>query len=205
MIGLIFATLNEAKPFLEWSQSIRIDETPFVVYQAPSKPNLFVTISGMGKVAAAIACQFQIKELKVKEIVNAGACGALQSGANFAPGELFCIASAAEGDLSIPDDVPRPIISDGKIDWDLPAGRLITCDRPVFDDEQREILSTGGDLVDMEGAAIARVAALHSVPWSMIKGITDSAGSADRNVLKGNLTVVSEKICRVLWNHLRDL
>ena len=205
MIGLIFATLTEAKPFLEWSRAARIDTEPLGVYQVPSRPDLFVTISGIGKVAAAVACHSQIKEFKVKEIVNAGACGALQDEKRFATGEVFCITSAAEGDHENPIKPPQPLISDGRIDWDLPAARLITCDRPVFDVDLRKALSAGGDLVDMEGAAIARVAAMYDVRWSMVKGITDTAGPADREELKRNLTMVSEKICRLIWSQLRDM
>lgn len=205
MIGLIFATLMEAKPFLEWSQAVRVSDHPMAVYQLPSKPQVFITISGMGKVAAAVACHAQIKELKVAEVVNAGVCGALRSGAGFAPGELFCITSAAEGDHGLPDKAPRPLISDGKFDWDLPAARLITCDRPVFDADKRAALSAAGDLVDMEGAAIARVAAMYEIPWSIVKGITDAAGPVDRNVLQRNLTAVSEKVCRLLWAQLREI
>ncbi|MGD9367083.1 MAG: hypothetical protein PVH87_15395 [Desulfobacteraceae bacterium] len=205
MIGLIFATLTEAKPFLEWSQAVRVSDQPFAVYQVPSKPQLFITISGMGKVAAAVACHAQIKEFKVAEVVNAGVCGALRSGPGFAPGKLFCITSAAEGDHGLSGKAPRPIISDGKFDWDLPAARLITCDRPVFDADKREALSAAGDLVDMEGAAIARVAAMYEIPWSMVKGITDTAGPVDRKVLQRNLTEVSEKVCRLLWAQIREL
>jgi len=205
MIGLIFATYTEAQPFLEWSRAMRIDTDPFEVYQVPSKPDLFITISGMGKVASAVACHSQIKEFKVEEIVNAGACGALNSGRAYAPGEVFCITSAVEGDHEQPIRPPQPIISDGRIDWDLPAARLITCDRPVFDTDWRDALSANGDLVDMEGAAIARVAAMYDVRWSMVKGITDNAGPADRAELKRNLTKVSETICRLLWSQLRDM
>lgn len=205
MIGLIFATQEEAKPFLEWSRAFRIHDDPFDVYQVPSNPHLFVSISGMGKVAAAVACHEQISGLKVTEIVNAGACGALQSGPRYAPGELFCVTSAVEGDHQEPEKPPQPLISDGKLDWDLPPARLITCDRPVFDDGHRTALSVAGDLVDMEGAAIARTAAMCGIPWSMVKGITDGAGSRDRDVLMRNLTTVSEKICRFLWSQLREL
>jgi nucleoside phosphorylase len=205
MIGLIFATQKEAGPFLEWSRAVCINETPLAVYQVSSNPRLIVTISGMGKVAAAVACHCQIIELKVDEIVNAGVCGALQCGGRYAPGTLYCVTSAAEGDHAILNQPSQPLMSDGRIDWDLPAARLITCDRPVFDVEKREELSLSGDLVDMEGAAIARVAAMYGVPWSMVKGITDAAGPSDRVELKRNLTQVSETVCRVLWNHFRDI
>ena len=204
MIGLIFATQTEAEPFLEWSRAVCVNETPLAVYQVPNNPRLIVTICGMGKVAAAVACHSQITELKVEEIVNAGVCGALQCGAHYAPGKLYCVTSAAEGDHAIPNKPTQPLMSDGRIDWDLPAARLVTCDRPVFDVEKREALSLSGDLVDMEGAAIARVAAMYGVPWSMVKGITDLAGPNDRDELQRNLTQVSEKVCRVLWQEFRS-
>ena len=205
MIGLIFATHTEAKPLLEWSRALRVETEPFDVFQVPSKPELFIAISGMGKVASAVACHALIKEFKVEEIINAGACGALQDEKRFAPGELFCITSAAEGDHDQPVHPPQPLISDGQIDWDLPPARLITCDRPVFDSEWRNSLSRSGDLVDMEGAAIARVAAMYDVRWSMVKGITDTASPTDRAELKRNLATVSGKICRLVWRQLRDL
>lgn len=204
MIGLIFATRTEADPFLEWSRAVCVNESPLTVFQVPSHPHLFVTISGMGKVAAAVACHSQITELKVGEVINAGVCGALQGGVHFAPGRLYCVTSAAEGDHAIQDKASRPLMSDGRIDWDLPAARLVTCDRPVFNVEKRDALSSSGDLVDMEGAAIARVAAMYGVPWSMVKGITDAAGPHDRAELKRNLTQVSEKVCRILWQEFRS-
>ncbi len=205
MIGVIFATMAEAGPFLTLSQAIQIDDKPLRVFQVPTRPDLLVTVSGMGKVAAALACQAQIRELKVNEIVNAGVCGALQSGPGYDPGAVFCIATAVEGDHEVFGEAPLPIISDGKIDWDQPAARLVTCDRPVFDADQRLALSASADLVDMEGAAIARAAALYQTPWTMIKGITDTAGPTDRATLNANLATVSEKIGHLLWERLKTI
>ena len=203
MIGVTFATMAEAGPFLELSRAVQVDAQPFRVFQVPLQPTLLVTISGMGKVAAALACQFQIREFKAREIVNAGACGALQSGPGYAPGAVFCIATAVEGDHEVLGEPQQSIISDGKIDWDQRAARLVTCDRPVFDSRRRIELSAVADLVDMEGAAIARTAALYQVPWTMIKGITDAAGHTDRATLKANLPMVSEKIGEILWDKLK--
>lgn len=205
MIGLIFATSFEARPFLSTHKAIRIDNWPFPVYRVVAQPWLHVVVSGMGKVAAAVACLTLIRELKVSEIINAGACGALQDGKSYEPGVLFCVASAVEGDHEVFGKPPLPLISDGGQVWDLPSARLITCDTPVFDDAQRTHLATRGDLVDMEGAAIARVAAMYSTPWTMLKGISDTAGPTDRDVLEQNLIMVSEKIGAFLGDHLKDL
>jgi nucleoside phosphorylase len=205
MIGLIFATMAEAVPFLSQSQAVQFDDRPFRHFKVPTQPTLLVTVSGMGKVAAALACQAQIRELKVEEVVNAGVCGALHTGPGSALGNLFCVATAVEGDHEVFGEAPQPIISDGQIDWDQRAARLVTCDRPVFDADERQALSATADLVDMEGAAIARVAAMYQVPWTMIKGVTDTAGPQDRASLNANLGKVSEKIADVLWEKLKRL
>jgi adenosylhomocysteine nucleosidase len=205
MIGLIFATMAEAVPFLSLSEAVQIDDKPFRHFKVPTQPALLVTVSGMGKVAAALACQAQIREFMAGEIVNAGVCGALHSDPVNALGSVFCIATAVEGDHEVFGEPPQPIISDGQIDWDRRAARLVTCDRPVFDDDERRALSATADLVDMEGAAVARVAAMYQVPWTMIKGITDTAGPQDRASLSANLSKVSEKIGNVLWEKLRNL
>lgn len=205
MIGIIFATMAEASPFLSLSRASRIDVKPFQVFHVPTRSGLLVTISGMGKVAAALACQAQIRELQADEIVNAGVCGTLQSGPGYALGAVFCIATVVEGDHEVFSESPQPIISDGKIDWDHRAARLITCDRPVFDDTERQALSVSADLVDMEGAAIARTAAMYRIPWTMIKGITDTAGPRDRATLNENLDQVSEKIGSILWERLEAI
>ncbi len=203
MTGLIFATKIEAGPFLSLSRTVLIEKAPIPIYQVESMPWLHVAVSGMGKVAAAAACQLLIRELKCAEIVNAGAAGALVSGRRYAPGSLFCITSAVEGDHELLGKHPKSLLSDGRTDWDLPPARLVTCDIPVFDSGRRKGLAEKGDLVDMEGAAIARVAAMFDTPWTMIKGVSDDAGPADRDVLIGNLKMVSQKIGDYLHEHLQ--
>lgn len=203
MTGLIFATKIEADPFLSAFQTALLEKDPIPIYQIDSMPWLYVAISGMGKVAAAAACQLLIRELESVEIINAGAAGALVSGKRYTPGSLFCVTSTVEGDHELLGKNPQPLISDGRTDLDLPPARLVTCDIPVFDSQRRKALSEKGDLVDMEGAAIARVAAMFKIPWIMIKGVSDAAGPTDRDILLGNLKMVSRKIGDYLRAHLQ--
>ena len=204
MTGLLFATHTEARPFLERGQALLMCKQPIFVYQIASRPMLLAAVSGMGKVFAAVACQSLIREQRVTEIINAGACGALGDGPRFTPGGLFCIASVVEGDHRVMGKRPRPLTSEGQIDWALPSARLVTSDMPVFDLDRRDQLAAFGDLVDMEGAAIARVAAMYQVPWTMIKGVTDSAGPTERERLLQNLNSVSETIGALLWERLEN-
>ena len=204
MIGLIFASTFEAQPFLKALPGERLDGWPCPIYRVNGKPWLRVAISGMGKVAAAATCQTLIRELDVTEIVNAGACGALQDGDAYQPGALFSITSTVEGDHAVFGKAPKPQVRDDPTAWGLPSARLVTCDTPVFDRDLRSRLAANADLVDMEGAAIARIAAMFDTPWTMLKGVSDGAAPTDRGTLKANLSMISEKIAVFLSAHLKD-
>ncbi len=82
---------------------------------------------------------------------------------------------------------------------DLPQRRLISVHTPVFNDKHRTRLATDADLVDMEGAAIAWACHQHHIPCQMIKGITDSAGADEREMLHKNLPEVSDMLTTALF------
>ncbi|RJQ81717.1 MAG: hypothetical protein C4519_08500 [Desulfobacteraceae bacterium] len=202
MIGVIFATLQEARPFLMASQAQLTAKRPFAVYQTGLQAGLRVTVSGMGKVAAAAAGQALILTHKAVRLVNAGACGALRDDADLAVGQMVRISAAMEGDHEVFGKRLQPIACVPMEFLELPEARLVTSDRPVFDTHTRAAFAQWGDVVDMEGAAVARVAEYYQVPCTLIKGITDNAQPLDRRTLLENLTTVSEKIAQKLWKVL---
>lgn len=203
MIGLIFATRLEARPFLSLSNAEQIEEKPFVRYRIPEMPQVCIAICRIGKVAAAAACQALILSHNVDRIINAGACGALHERADLAIGNLLHIANAVEGDHEVFGKRPVPVPCSVGVGDGLPPARLITCDRPIFDPIQREIQGAFADVVDMEGAAIARVAELYRVPCEMVKGVTDNALELDRKRLLENLNTVCDRMAQWLWKALR--
>jgi nucleoside phosphorylase len=85
---------------------------------------------------------------------------------------------------------------------ELRPATLVTVERPVFDDILRAELLRYGELVDMEGAVVARVAHLHGLPCSIIKGVSDHAGGRDRSLLKSRLPAISADIAEILWKEL---
>lgn len=201
-IGLIFATLQEAEPFLEISRAAPLDDTVLTLYDiGPDIPALTV-VCGMGKIAAAAACQYLIREHDVGHVINAGVCGALRTDKNFQPGHIFRIATVMEGDHGTEGQAAPEILCPTHWAEQLPWARLVTCDQPVFDTQRRRQLAAKGDLVDMEGAAVARVADLFGTPWTLIKAITDNAGPAARNTLLNNLSAVSSAMARFLWSQM---
>lgn len=204
MIGLVFATSQEARPFLLAAEAAMVSEKPFRIYRCASMPALRVIISRMGKVAAAAATISLIAEHHVTQIVNAGACGVLHDKPDLPIGQIVRITSAVEGDHEVFGRRPGAVSCDSTLWPHLPAARLVTCDRPVFDLQRRNACAKIGDVVDMEGAAIARVSDLYQVPCQMLKGITDSAQATDRDTLLLNLNSVSERIAQLLWQALKN-
>lgn len=202
MIGLIFATFQEAEPFLSISRATTLDAGPFHLHETRPAGSLCVAVSGMGKIAAATACQYLIREKGVSHVINAGVCGALRTGDDFSPGAFFRITSVVEGDHGT--EAQAAPVELCPCDWPdhLAEARLVTCDQPVFGSRQRQALSARGDLVDMEGAAVARVAACFETPWTLIKAVTDRAGPKDRSTLLNNLRPVSAALADFLWREI---
>jgi adenosylhomocysteine nucleosidase len=198
MIGLIFATRQEARPFLLLGRAELVAEKPFQRYQSSDMPTAVIMISRMGKVAAAAAATALILEHQATRIINAGACGVLRDLPELPVGQIVRITSAIEGDHEVFGRRPEPVLCHSTLWPDLPMARLVTCDRPVFDLRRRNTCAKLGEVVDMEGAAIARVAHLYQVPCEMLKGITDSAQASERKTLLQNLNVISERIAQLL-------
>ncbi len=205
MIGLIFATLLEARPFLAVCGAEQTASRPFAIYETRLQPGMRVIISGMGKVAAAAACQALILTQRADAIVNAGVCGALQDDASFRVGQMLRIVNAMEGDHEIFGKRLPAVACGTLLKIDLAPARLVTCDRPVFDSRRRAVYGQLADVVDMEGAAIARVADLYALPCELIKGVSDSAGPLERKTLLQNLNTVCEQMAQMLWRVLVEI
>ena len=203
MIGFIFATLKEADPFLKNIDAQKINDKPFLQFKGrlvSAKNSFLIIICGIGKVAAAAATQYLICSYQVQRIINAGVCGTVNKNtAAFQKEMVLLVSQAVEGDHGALGNLSSPIYCAVDLWPDLPRAKLITSDCPVFEpDHKKKLLATSGDLVDMEGAAIARVAALNKVPCTLIKGITDFAAENGRKDLHYNLSEVSKKIAGVL-------
>lgn len=203
MIGIIFATRFEARPFLALTNARQIEVQPFEIFTTEVPSGIPIIISGIGKVAAAVACQALIREHAADYLINAGACGALHDSPDFEIGSLMRITTAVEGDHTPFEKHLAPLASAGRLTVDLPAAALVTSDKPVFDPQIRADFSNLGDVVDMEGGAIARTAALYGVPWDMVKGVSDPAGKIDNDHLRQNIIGVSEKIAQVLFDEIQ--
>ena len=95
-IGILYATIQEAHPYLVLSGAKEVPAQPFALYELNTPPVL-ITISGMGKVSAALAAQMLIREHNCDRILNAGVCGTLVDNVGLVPGNIRRVSSVLEG------------------------------------------------------------------------------------------------------------
>jgi adenosylhomocysteine nucleosidase len=204
MVGIIYATRREADPFLHKTGANPLDAQPLMMFQAAAETvgPCIAVIGGMGKVSAAMAASHLVLVHQVSMLVNAGLCGRLAMGNQWPVGDLFRIHSAIEGDCDRFGQAEQPVTCDARWFSELKPARLVTNDRPVFDAAWRSQLADIGDLADMEGAAVARVARLYDIPCAMIKGISDSADETGRRDVASHLDWVSGRIADALIHEL---
>jgi nucleoside phosphorylase len=204
MVGIVYATRREAAALLSQTSAVMLVSQPFPTFRADGggRPPCFVVVSGMGKVAAAAAASHLVLAHRVSMLVNAGLCGRLSADHRWAVGDLLRIRTAVEGDCDRFGRPEPPVVCDARWFSRLAPARLVTCDRPVFDAEQRARLAGLGDLADMEGAAVARVAGFYGLACAMVKGISDAADRTGRTELARNIDWVSEGIANALVSEL---
>lgn len=210
MIALVAATPREARPLIDALAAVEAPGAVFPTWKAEVGAGdrlhqLRLLVSGVGKVAAAAATASVLSGKRIDRLINFGACGALLNRPDLVPGALCQVDRAVEGDrLGMGDRPPeavdcRPVALRGLVPVDL-----VTVDRPVFSAESRSRLATLGQVVDMEGAAVARTAAWYGLPCTLLKGITDPAGEGDRHRLQANLDQVAAALAQKLLDILQQ-
>ncbi|MCB2145859.1 MAG: hypothetical protein KQI81_05240 [Deltaproteobacteria bacterium] len=204
MVGIVYATRREADPFLRQASAEPLGVQPFLQFQtadARFTPCLTV-ISGMGKVAAALAATHLVLTHRITMLVNAGLCGRLVTDNHGSVGDLFRVSTAVEGDCDRFGLAEQTVACDARWFSDLKPARLVTNDRPVFDPVWRGQLAGMGELADMEGAAVARAASFYGIPCAMIKGVSDTADETGRQDVARHMDWVSGRIADALVREL---
>jgi futalosine hydrolase len=155
-----------------------------------------VLLTGVGAVNAAYSLTRFLASTTVRRIVVCGVGGAyLNSG--LAIGDVCCAASETYGDLGV--DSPDGFLDMEALGFPLAAGVFNTMPLQLFPHSRREKFITvnccsgtdasaramekrtgGGAVESMEGAAIAHVATLASIPVGEIRGISNMTGNRDR-------------------------
>ncbi|MFT4126844.1 MAG: nucleosidase [Gordonia sp. (in: high G+C Gram-positive bacteria)] len=143
-------------------------------------PGTRLLITGIGKVAAALALTRFLSDRPdggpvVRQIVNIGTAGALHDHHR----GLYLPSVVIEHDISSTElqAMGYPVVDR----WELPDGDgtvLASGDTFVADRVRRAELARRAELVDMEGCAIAHVAAAFEIECRLVKVVSDSADEA---------------------------
>lgn len=159
-----------------------------------------VVLTGIGKVAAAVAVSAAIAERRPSLVLNVGTAGALRDGLEGA----HVVGRVVEHDVDhvalgalIGEELSGEVVLD-------PASpiTLATGDAFVADAGLRRALAARADLVDMEGYAIARACERAGVPCRIVKVVSDTADAGAALTWKEQADRTAREIAAVVAQHL---
>ncbi|MFN0045830.1 MAG: purine phosphorylase [Sphingorhabdus sp.] len=163
--------------------------------------DIAITCSGIGKVNAAMAAMMLVDHYEVQLLMVVGTAGKLTD----INADCFQITEAVQGDYGAsrhdhfahysagawPIGEEHVEVFRAKVtpDIGLPKARIITTDSFIENpDQSRRLQETlGGDIIDMETAAVAQAAARMDLSWAAIKATTDNADGDSSGDFQSNL------------------
>ena len=189
MICFVIALKSEANALLESMEiekQFNLADKPAYSGKINGK-DVIITISGIGKVSAALTTQMLIDKYNPEYIFNFGTCGGMNNSVEIL--NYYVVEKCCQYDFDLTDleDVPLGYIQEYKtafftantisLDF-LEKRNLATADKFTNKDTDVDTINKiGCSICDMEGAAIAQVCTSNNVPLIMIKGISDVHGS----------------------------
>lgn len=204
---LILSALPEEGDTVFSGQGHAIAETPF-----PARAVLVgghrirIVTCGLGKVNAATAATIWTERFRPAAIIMAGTCGrlsaiagnafwlaeAVQHDYGAARADGFVVYPAGDWPMGPPKDRSFAAMSDPGLG--LPHARIASGDSflecPIA---AARLVAARCDLVDMEVAAVAQVAAALGLPWAAIKAPTDEANGDSAGDFHANLIVAARR------------
>lgn len=181
LIGLVMATMTEAKPLILGLSLDEMHGGPFRVFR---DSRVALMVSGVGKVHAAMATAHLVASFHPALLCNIGAAGALDEERPL--GSLYHIHRIIEPDR--PDLATgafmehSPDVLDG-----FPLASLATQDRPLRSPEERAGVVGLADLVDMEGAAVVQAARQFGLGCYVFKFVSDTPRHDARGAIIENI------------------
>jgi adenosylhomocysteine nucleosidase len=167
-IAIIAALPGELKPLVKGWQRVATHVNGIKKWILTHDADTWIAVcAGMGAEAALRAFASAVSDGPVNMLLSVGWAGSLD-------------ATVHPGTAHVPT-----IVIDARTgeQFSLTEGkrqcRLVTTARVADEAEKRRLAATypGAVLVDMEAAAVARLAEMHSIPLLCIKGVSDAAGA----------------------------
>ncbi len=204
MIAVLYATEKEARPLLDRVHAVPVEDAACALFsgRVANRP-LLIAISGMGMPAAEAACRHLVQTHQVDTILNVGICAGLAG--NMPVGALYTAGEAVVADACQADDPSAPVGVPLTAWPGLPRKRLGSVSEPLFDAARREAIAAQCELVDMEGAAVARACRELGVTCRLLKGVSDDARPGSRDTLLEHLEPVSRRLAGQVIQDLPEL
>lgn len=161
--------------------------------------DVVAVVSGIGKVNAAVCTQILISEYKVNSVINVGVAGGI--GKDIYPGDVVVAENLVQHDMDTTvfgdahGQIPRLDTFDFTCDKELVrlaklacdeikeintfSGRIVSGDQFIASVDKIKWLESefGASACEMEGASIAHVCYLNSIPFVIIRSISDNANN----------------------------
>ena len=228
-IGIIVAMDEEAKAVLDIMQEKEYNkkyEVEFVNGKI-EKTNCILVKSGVGKVNAARTTQILIDNFDVDCVINLGSAGAVNSFLKI--GDVVIGKHVVQHDFDITafghikgyiTGVGENIQCDEKLikkfteivkngmkkSYNVKLGVVATgdifCTEPWMKDKINSKFNA--DVVDMECAAIAQVCYLDSIPFIVVRSVSDTPNKKNASTFDENLNLASKRSAEVLKQVLRS-
>lgn len=200
-IGIIAAMAEELEILLK---DLTLEEKKEKANMTFHKGSLYgkdvvAVVCGIGKVNSAICTQILASEYNVNKIINVGVAGGI--GKEIYPGDIVVAENLVQHDMDTTafgdkmGQIPRLDTFDFKCDKEMVAlakkaceeiselnsftGRIASGDQFVANIEKIQWLDKefGAISCEMEGASIAQVCYLNSIPFVVIRSISDNANN----------------------------
>lgn len=222
-IGIIVAMEEEKEAVLNIMEEKEIKdiyESQFVQGKINNTKCILVRC-GVGKVNAARTTQLLIDNFDVDCVINVGSAGAINSFLNIgdvvigkhvvqhdfditafghSKGYITGIGDYIQCDETLVKKFTETINNFAKRDYNIKLGVVATGDIFCTEPWMKDKINTkfDADVVDMECAAIAQVCYLDSIPFIVIRSVSDTPNKKNASTFEENLELASKRSANIL-------
>jgi nucleoside phosphorylase len=198
MLGILFATEEEAKPFMRRYKRGRFEGLS--EGETFHDDDVLVSLLGIGKIKASLRTERLLNRYRLSRILHAGTCVALSD--DYKAGQLVYATQVFEGDrieLSAPSYPRMPLESPT---LDLPRANLVTQDHAISGETEVTYWQRIANVIDTTGYAVAYVAGTHGVPCNIVKAVTGFTGVEEHSKQENVFDVGTEALAAFLLKEI---
>lgn len=226
-IGIMVAMNEERDAILNIMTDVKVEQVynlRFLRGKIQGK-NCVLVKSGIGKVNAARTTQVMLNQFNIQYVINVGAGGSVNALLNI--GDVLIGKEVVQHDFDITafghskgyitgvgdriicnrelvNELEQIIQSMPERSYQIKLGVIATgdifCTEPWMKDKIRAKFNA--DVVDMECAAIAQVCYLDSIPFMVIRSISDTPNGENATTFDENLKLASKRCANILKEFL---